>query len=511
MHDIVLILDFGSQYTQLIARKIRELGVYSEIHSYIMSKESIISLAPSVIILSGSPYSVTMDDSPKPDEYIWDMGVPVMGICYGMQLIADRFGGQILKASHSEYGKANLMIVKRDPIFEAISDGMQVWMSHGDKVDKVTDDLVVLAKTRNSSNAVFRHKTLPFYALQFHPEVHHSLIGNQLLHNFLFKIAHLHASWSPKSFIEESTKKIQQLVGKEKVILGLSGGVDSSVTAALIHRAIGNQLIPIFVDTGMMRFDERNRVERMFGAYPLLKIKYVDASELFLSRLKGVNDPEVKRKIIGRVFIEVFEKEASKYKEAKFLGQGTLYPDVIESVSFAGPSATIKSHHNVGGLPEVMNLELLEPLRELFKDEVRNVGREIGLPEELVKRHPFPGPGLSVRILGEVTGDKVKLLQHADEIFISELHSWGLYHETWQAFAVLLPISSVGVMGDERTYEQVCALRAVNSVDGMTAEVTELPYEFLKHVSSRICNEVRGISRVVYDISSKPPATIEWE
>ena len=511
MHDTVLILDFGSQYTQLIARKIRETGVYSKIHPFNIAMDKIRALQPKALILSGSPFSISHENAPKPDPGIWSLGIPILGICYGMQLVAEHFSAQVAPAVKREYGKAKLHIVEHDPLLDSVQDGDQVWMSHADKVQSLAPCLKILAETANSDHAAFKHENLPVYALQFHPEVHHSLCGKQILANFLFKIARLTADWSPGSFVQESVEKIRHEVGKDRVILGLSGGVDSSVAAALIHQAIRSQLIPIFVDTGMMRHDEANRVKEMFKAYPSLDIDFVDASELFLSRLAGVSDPEQKRKIIGATFIEVFEAEAAKFPDAAYLAQGTLYPDVIESVSFAGPSVTIKSHHNVGGLPEKMKMKLIEPLRELFKDEVRKVGIELDLPPELVNRHPFPGPGLAVRILGDVTKEKVSLLQKADEIFISELHSWQLYNDTWQAFAVLLPIQSVGVMGDERTYEQVCALRAVNSVDGMTAEVTKFPFDFLTHVSNRICNEVKGISRVVYDISSKPPATIEWE
>ena len=511
MHDTVLILDFGSQYTQLIARRIRESGVYSEIHPFNYPIGKIREMQPKALVLSGSPFSIGHSNAPKPHPGIWDLDIPILGVCYGMQLVAEHFDAEVAAAEKREYGKADIMIRVDDPIFENIQDGSQVWMSHADKVRDLSPCLKILAATQNSDHAAFRHQTQPIYALQFHPEVHHSLCGKQILANFLFNIARLNPDWSPGSFVQESIAQIRNVVGKDRVILGLSGGVDSSVAAALLHQAIGNQLIPIFVDTGMMRHEEGRRVREMFRAYPSLEIDYVDASEMFLSRMEGVSDPEQKRKIIGKTFIEVFENEAAKYPDASFLAQGTLYPDVIESVSFAGPSVTIKSHHNVGGLPEKMKMKLIEPLRELFKDEVRKVGITLNLPEELVYRHPFPGPGLAVRILGAVDKAKVSLLQKADEIFISELWKWNLYHETWQAFAVLLPIQSVGVMGDERTYEQVCALRAVNSVDGMTAEVTKFPFDFLQHVSSRICNEVKGISRVVYDISSKPPATIEWE
>ncbi len=511
MHHKVLILDFGSQYTQLIARAIRNLQVYCEIHPYNLSADKILSYAPQAIILSGSPFSITREDAPHPEPIIWDLGKPILGICYGMQLVAEQFGGKVLPSAKREYGSAKLSLSQEDPLFKDLDSGQQVWMSHGDAVSKLPECFVALAKTENSSLAAFRHNTKPIYALQFHPEVAHTAQGKQLLANFLYRIAKLQPDWTPGSFIEESLEKIRKQVGEKRVILGLSGGVDSTVAAMLLYKAIGNRLIPIFVDTGLMRYQEAARVKQLFEPFPDLQVRYVEAADIFLSALKGISDPERKRKIIGSTFIEVFEKVAAEYPDAEFLAQGTLYPDVIESVSFAGPSVTIKSHHNVGGLPEKMNLQLVEPLRELFKDEVREVGMHLGLPDSLVQRHPFPGPGLAVRILGEVDQSKVALLQQADEIFISELHASGLYNSTWQAFVVLLPIRTVGVMGDERSYDQVCALRAVNSQDGMTADWTELPLSFLKRVSGRISNEVKGISRVVYDISSKPPATIEWE
>ncbi|HNX37376.1 MAG TPA: glutamine-hydrolyzing GMP synthase [Candidatus Cloacimonadota bacterium] len=510
-HNTVLILDFGSQYTQLIARSIRNLGVYCEIHPYNLDDTSILKLKPQAIILSGSPASLTQENPPRPTDLIWDMRVPIMGICYGMQLVTDHFGGEVSHSDHKEYGFAVLDICAEDAIVEGLNNQEQVWMSHGDSITLLSDSMRVIARTTNSPYAIIRHNELPVYGLQFHPEVVHSPCGDRLLGNFLLKIAGLVADWSASSFIEESIAKIKTLIGTEKVILGLSGGVDSSVAAALLAKAIGDQLIPIFIDNGLMRYREAERVRESFADLKEIKINFVDASELFVGRLSGVTDPETKRKIIGKTFIEVFEQEAKKYQDANWLAQGTLYPDVIESVSFKGPSATIKSHHNVGGLPEKMKLKLIEPLRELFKDEVREVGARLGLPRDLVNRHPFPGPGLGVRILSNITKDKINLLQRVDEVFISELRASGLYDSTWQAFAVLLPVRSVGVMGDERSYDYVCALRAVNSVDGMTADWTELPFDFLKRVSGRICNEVRGINRVVYDISSKPPSTIEWE
>jgi len=507
----VLILDFGSQYTQLIARQIRALNVYCEIHPCNVSADKVLDFEPGAIVLSGSPYSVYNAGSPRPSEVIWDFGKPILGICYGMQLISDHFGGIVRSSDKKEYGYAELIIQPEHPLFKGLKDKEQVWMSHGDAVEKSPHGFIPIAHTQNSPFAAIAHNSKPIYALQFHPEVVNTPSGKKIFENFLFAIAGLTADWTPGCFITESIQQIRDNVGDKRVILGLSGGVDSSVAAALIYRAIGRQLIPIFVDTGCLRFSEASRVKEMFSRVPGFEIDFVDAADLFLQRLAGVTNPEQKRKIIGTAFIDVFDKEAKRFDNVGFLAQGTLYPDVIESVSFKGPSATIKSHHNVGGLPEKMNLSLLEPLRELFKDEVRAVGRELGLPEELISRHPFPGPGLAVRILGDVTKEKVALLQAIDEIFISELHTWDLYHTTWQAFAVLLPIQSVGVMGDERTYDQVCALRAVNSQDGMTADWTCLPYDFLKRVSNRIINEVKGVNRVVYDISSKPPATIEWE
>ena len=510
-HDSVLILDFGSQYTQLIARALRSLSIYCEIHPYNMSADAIKAFDPQALILSGSPFSLYQSDSPRPDEIIWELGLPILGVCYGMQLICERFGGQIKRSTKKEYGYAQLEILDDHDLLDGIADGNQVWMSHGDSISDLPSVFRLLASTSNTPFTAIAHRELPVFALQFHPEVHHSQNGMRVLENFALKIAGLKADWTSGSFIEEAVAKIRARVGTDRVILGLSGGVDSSVAAALLYRAIGDRLIPIFVDNGCMRYQEAARVKEFFSCMPDLKIDFVDASQLFLSRLQGVENPEMKRKIIGAAFIDVFEAEAARFPDAKWLAQGTLYSDVIESVSFKGPSVTIKSHHNVGGLPDKMKLGLVEPLREIFKDEVRAVGRQLGLPYELISRHPFPGPGLAVRILGAVDADRVQILQQIDEVFIQELRAWNLYDSTWQAFAVLLPISSVGVMGDERSYENVCALRAVNSVDGMTADWTELPYPFLKRVSNRIINEVNGVNRVVFDISSKPPATIEWE
>jgi GMP synthase (glutamine-hydrolysing) len=510
-HDTLLILDFGSQYTQLIARAVRSLNVYCEIHPFNTGLDTIRALSPKALILSGSPFSLHQEGAPMPDPGIWDLNIPILGICYGMQLVCDRFGGQATRVSKQEYGYAELVLERDSSLFSGMESRQQVWMSHGDSIVDLPDALIPLASTSSTPYAALVHRSLPIYALQFHPEVEHSTNGKMMLRNFVIDIAAMKDDWTPGHFVDETVDKIRRQVGDKRVILGLSGGVDSSVAAALLYKAIGDQLVPIFVDNGCMRHQEAQRVRDAFAPLPGFSIDCVDASSLFMERLKGVSDPERKRKVIGATFIEVFETEAAKFADAAFLAQGTLYPDVIESVSAKGPSATIKSHHNVGGLPEKMKLALIEPLRELFKDEVRAVGRELGLPENLISRHPFPGPGLAVRILGDVTPEKVSLLQQVDEIFIGELHRWELYNSTWQAFAVLLPIQSVGVMGDERTYDQVCALRAVNSVDGMTADWTELPYDFLKRVSNRIINEVNGINRVVYDISSKPPATIEWE
>jgi GMP synthase (glutamine-hydrolysing) len=509
--QMVLILDFGSQYTQLIAKSIRKLSVYCEIVPFNVSYEEVINKAPKAIVLSGSPFSVTAENAPIPDKRIIDLDIPILGICYGMQLLAHLNGAKVSKSSKKEYGYAKIKIENHDTIFAGMSDEEEIWMSHGDALEQLPAGFHRIAYTSNSPFAAIAHESKPLYALQFHPEVVHSVNGLTMLKNFVLNIAGLIPDWTPDSFIESTIRDIREYVGENQVILGLSGGVDSSVAAALLYKAIGEQLIPIFVDTGLLRKNEVEDVEQIFQDGFGLKLNTVRAGEIFLSRLAGVNDPEQKRKIIGNAFIEIFDAEAKKYPNAKFLAQGTLYPDIIESVSFKGPSATIKSHHNVGGLPEKMNLKLVEPLRELFKDEVRAVGRTLGLPEHLVGRHPFPGPGLAVRIISDITPEKVTILQEIDHIFISELYTNHLYDKTWQAFAVLLPIQSVGVMGDERTYENVCALRAVNSSDGMTADWTELPYEFLKRVSNRIINEVEGVNRVVYDISSKPPATIEWE
>ena len=511
LHETIIILDFGSQYSQLIARKIRELKVFSEIQSFNISPDILKNEKVKGVILSGGPSSIYEENAPKISKDILNMNVPILGICYGLQLLIHLNNGKVNAAEKKEYGQAQLKINSHSIIFEDIPDNSTVWMSHSDKVDEIPVDFETIAQTNNSPFAAVHHKTKPIWGIQFHPEVSHTAHGKKILENFCFKICNCKGDWSPLSFIDESIKSIKKTVGSEKVICGLSGGVDSSVTAILLHKAIGTQLHCIFVDTGLLRLNEASLVEKVFKKYFHISLTIVNKSELFLTKLKNIHDPEKKRKIIGNLFIEVFEEESKKLGEFKYLAQGTLYPDVIESVSFKGPSATIKSHHNVGGLPEKMNFELLEPLRELFKDEVRNVGRELEMPEEIIGRHPFPGPGLAVRILGDITENRVKILQKADDIYISELIKNNQYNKIWQAFSVLLPVQTVGVMGDERTYENALVLRAVTSTDGMTADWYPMPYDLLGHISNRIINEVDGINRVVYDTSSKPPATIEWE
>ncbi len=513
MHkQVVLILDFGSQYTQLIARRVREQKVFSLIHPFSIPLSEIKKIKPSAIIFSGGPASIYSKKSPKPDPGIFKLGIPILGICYGMQYMAHKLKGGVYHAKLREYGRATLNVKNPKEIFYGFPRKTQVWMSHGDHVSRLPKGFEKLGSTSNTANAAIGNKELKIYGIQFHPEVAHTPLGDLLIKNFLFRVVKLKPDWTPKSFIQETVKEIRARVGKGKVILGLSGGVDSSVLALLLHKAIGKQLTCIFVDNALLRYEEREQVVKTFRNHYHLNLKAIRAENEFLRKLKNVENPEKKRKIIGHTFIDVFKREAKKVGNAKFLGQGTLYPDVIESVSFhGGPTSSIKSHHNVGGLPKDLKLKLIEPLRELFKDEVREIGRLLGLPKVLLERHPFPGPGLAVRILGSVTKERADLLRLADRIFIEELHKNNLYDKTWQAFTVLLPVKSVGVMGDSRTYENVAALRAVTSRDGMTADWAHLPHEFLAHVSNRIINEVKGINRVCYDISSKPPATIEWE
>lgn len=506
-----MILDFGSQYTQLIARAVREANVYCEIIPYHKTFEPDASLKG--IILSGSPFSVNDEKAPVVDIRAMIARVPVLGVCYGAQLTAKNFGGRVEKSSKREYGRAKLCRQKDDILLHNVTEQSQVWMSHSDSITQLPEGFEVLATTDSIPVAAFKKTTAdsqPLYGLQFHPEVYHSTEGKLIIHNFLVNICGCKQEWTPASFVHETVEQLKQQIGDAHVIMALSGGVDSTVAATLISRAIGDRLHGIFVDNGVLRKDE---FEQVLSTYELLGLNVtgIDAKQLFYSELKGQTDPEAKRKTIGKLFIDVFQQEASKIKEARFLGQGTIYPDVIESVSVHGPSVTIKSHHNVGGLPEKMHLALVEPLRFLFKDEVRKVGLELGIPADMIFRHPFPGPGLAIRILGEITEEKVKLLQEADYIYTQGLKANNLYQSVWQAGAILLPVKSVGVMGDERTYEYTVALRAVTSVDGMTADWAHLPYEFLADISNEIINHVRGINRVVYDISSKPPATIEWE
>ena len=503
MQEKILILDFGSQYTQLIARRVRELNVYCEIYPY--NHYPALDSSVKGVILSGSPFSVRDDKAPQPDLTAIKGQLPLLGVCFGAQYLAHHFGGEVKASNKREYGRANLAFVdKTSKLFKGIGDNSQVWMSHGDTIEKLPAGCQVIASTKDVKNAAFK------VGIQFHPEVYHSTEGTCLLRNFVVGICGCSQNWTPDSFVETTVAELKQKLGDDRVILGLSGGVDSTVAAMLLHRAVGKNLTCIFVDNGLLRKDEYKTVLENYKELGL-NVVGAESGDLFLGRLAGVTEPEKKRKIIGSTFIDVFDQEASKIEDAKWLGQGTIYPDVIESLSVNGPSQTIKSHHNVGGLPDYMKLKLVEPLRLLFKDEVRRVGKSLGLPDKFLQRHPFPGPGLAIRILGEITPEKVRLLQEADHIFISMLQEEGLYNKVWQAGVMLLPVQSVGVMGDERTYESVVALRAVESTDGMTADWCHLPYEFLARVSNRIINNVRGINRVVYDISSKPPATIEWE
>ncbi len=522
MQERIIILDFGSQFTQLIARRVREAGVYSEIYPCTDSPEKIAALQPSGLILSGSHFSVYDEGAPSLHKDFLNLTradgspLPVLGICYGLQSMAYTLGSSVEQAERREFGRAALIVNNDDDLLAGVPSGSTVWMSHGDHITTLPDNYSIIAHTDNAPVAAVRHATNPHYGVQFHPEVMHTVHGKQVIENFVINICGSSGDWSPRSFIDEKKEEIRKTVGDQHVILGLSGGVDSSVAAVLLHEAIGSQLTCIFVNNGLLRKGEWEEVQDTFRNNFNINLRAVDATDIFLDRLEGIRDPERKRVIIGNTFVEVFEEETERISEElgikpAFLAQGTLYPDVIESVSFKGPSATIKTHHNVGGLPEKLGFEILEPFRELFKDEVREIGKILSIPASIIGRHPFPGPGLAVRILGPVTRKALAVLREADAIFIEELKLQNQYDSVWQAFAVLLPVQTVGVMGDGRTYENVCALRAVTSVDGMTADWAKLPYEFLAHVSNRIVNEIRGINRTVYDISSKPPATIEWE
>ena len=509
MQEKILILDFGSQYTQLIARRVRELNVYCEIHPF--NKIPALDASVRGVILSGSPYSVRDEEAPNPDLSAIKGRLPLLGVCYGAQFLASAFGGEVKPAPSREYGRAMLTVGDAgDALMQGLPATTQVWMSHGDTITRVPDNYRIVASTEDVRVAAYHIEGEQTWGIQFHPEVYHSTDGTQLLRNFVVGICGCAQSWTSESFVESTVRELRERLGDDRVVLGLSGGVDSSVAAVLLHKAIGHNLYCIFVDSGLLR---KNEFEEVLASYENmgLNVKGVKAGAKFLGDLAGVTDPETKRKIIGRDFVEVFNEEALKIKDVKWLAQGTIYPDVIESCSVNGPSATIKSHHNVGGLPEKMNLRVVEPLRLLFKDEVRRVGRSLGISEQLIGRHPFPGPGLAIRILGDITPEKVEILQNVDKIYIDALREWGLYDQVWQAGAILLPVKSVGVMGDERTYESCVALRAVASTDGMTADWVHLPYEFLANVSNDIINKVKGVNRVVYDISSKPPATIEWE
>ncbi|MBU2491130.1 MAG: glutamine-hydrolyzing GMP synthase [Bacteroidetes bacterium] len=507
----VLILDFGSQFTQLIARRIRESKVYSEVHIHNFDLEKIKEMNPSGIILSGGPMGIYEEDSPQVNNEIFHLGIPVLGICYGLQLISSAFNGKVEPAEHREYGKAHIKINNESSLLNNVKNDSVVWMSHGDYLTKMPEGFGLDAATDNSPICAISNEDKKIYGIQFHPEVAHTEEGKKILNNFVFNVCGCKADWTPQNFINQAIEEIKNKVGGKKAICALSGGVDSSVAAVLMHKAIGEQLICVHVDTGMMRKNESRDIAKMFEENYNLHIIHIDAADRFLTKLAGIDDPEKKRKIIGNMFIEIFEEEALKFDGIKFLVQGTLYPDVIESVSVKGKSVTIKTHHNVGGLPEKMDMQLIEPFRELFKDEVRAIGYELGLPSDFIKRHPFPGPGLAVRILGDVKKEYLDLLREVDDIYINEIKSAGIYDEIWQAFAVLLPIKSVGVMGDARTYENVIALRAVTSTDAMTADWYRFNPDILEKISNKIIRGVKGVNRVVYDISSKPPSTIEWE
>jgi GMP synthase (glutamine-hydrolysing) len=509
--QVIVVLDFGSQYTQLIARRIRESKVYCEIHPYDISAAELAGMKPGGVVLSGGPASVPAESAPMPDPAIFDLDVPILGICYGIHIIAEVMGGSVTPSTHREFGKATMKHFDPDGLFNGIEEELVVWMSHGDKIESLPPHFLNIGSSENSPVCAIRHESRPIYGLQFHPEVAHTPRGADILRNFLFHICRCAPTWDMGSFIDETVAQVRERVGDDHVLCGLSGGVDSSVVAALLHRAIGDQLHCIFVDNGLLRKNEAELVEEVFRNNFSVNLDVVKAEDWFIDKLAGVEEPEEKRKIIGNEFIRVFEEEAGRLGTFKYLAQGTLYPDVIESQSTHGLSDTIKTHHNVGGLPEDMKFELIEPLRELFKDEVREVGKQLGLPDEIVWRHPFPGPGLAIRVLGEVTRDRLETLKEADHIAIEEIMAAGLYREIWQALVVLLPVRSVGVMGDARTYENVAAIRAVTSMDGMTADWYRFPHDVLAKISNRIINEVKGVNRVVYDISSKPPSTIEWE